>query len=316
MRQWKIVNDTLLDEGIETFRIGKHKKTNNSIFSDISRDQHFIFPFCSTSHSLGDWGIISGLPQCIKKIYPNSKIYIPSPSLIYDIFQPLFLSGHWSSFINKPWEVGDIILKNNPYIDGIFNKNELQGECFTDHYRLYSSEDNDNEPLVEQMLRAFGLLDKEILNLDSTPKIYLSKEEEEWYNNFIDKHFGKEYGCLLLSSSIPKFNNQWEYDSLLFPHIEKFKDYPVFYYSSFELKNDWLKKFTNFTSFSKLNLTFRQQLIIKQKALFNTGYQAGITDSISGGGSEIITLTPYDNIGKNVIRGVKYIFKNGEVKIF
>jgi hypothetical protein len=314
MREWLIQNDQILDKGIETPRIGKYKKANNSVFSDIPRDQHFIFPFCSTSHSLGDWGIISRLPECIKKIYPNVKVYIPSSSLIYDIFRPLFLSGQWSSFIKKPWEVGDMILKNNPYIDGVFNKNELQGECFTDHYRLYSSEDNDNEPLVEQMLRAFGLSDEEISQIDSRPKIYLSQEEEEWYKNFISKHFGEEYGCLLLASSIDKFNKQWEFNSSLFPHIKKFKDYPVFYYSSFELGNDWLDKFSNFTSFSKLNLTFRQQLIIKQKAIFNTGYQAGITDSISGGGSEIVTLTPYDNIGKNIIRGVKYVFKKGDTK--
>lgn len=316
MREWLIQNDQILDKGIETLRIGKHKKINNSVFSDIPRDQHFIFPFCSTSHSLGDWGIISRLPECIKKIYPNVKVYIPSSSLIYDIFQPLFLSGQWSSFIKKPWEVGDMILKNNPYIDGVFNKNELQGECFTDHYRLYSSEDNDNEPLIEQMLRAFGLSDGEILNLDSTPKIYLSKEEEEWHTNFISKHFGEEYGCLLLASSIPKLNNRWEYDSLLFPHLEKYKNTPVFYYSSFELDKDWSNQFKNLKSFTDLNLTFRQQLIIKQKALFNAGYQAGITDSISGGGSEIITLTPYNNLGKNVVRGVKYIFNNGDIKVF
>ena len=316
MRQWIIKDDKLYDKGIETNRIGNLKTDELSSFSSIPRDQEFIFPFCSTSHSLGDWGIISRLPECIKKVYPNAKVYIPSPELIQDIFNPFFLNNQWSSFIKKPWEVGDIILRNNPNIEGSFNKSELQGECFTDHYRLFSSLEDDNEPLIEQMLRAFGLSDGEISNIDSRPKVYLSLEEEEWYEDFISKHFGKEYGCLLLASSIPKLNKQWEYDSLLFPHIEKFKEYPVFYYSSFELGNDWLDKFTNFVSLSKLKLTFRQQLIVKQKALFNAGYQAGVTDTISGGGSEIITLTPYDNVGKNIVRGVKYVFKNKNVKTF
>ena len=317
MREWFIKNDQLYDRGIETNRIGKWKGENLGVFSNISRNQEFYFPFCSTSHSLGDWGIISRLPECMKKSYPKVKIYIPSSTLIHKIFLPFFQNGQWSSFIKKPWEVGEMILKNNPFIEGTFNENELQGECFTDHYRLFLSIEDDNEPLVEQMLRSFGLSDEEIKNLDSRPKIYLSQEEEEWYNDFINKHFGEEYGCLLLSSSISKFNNQWEYDSVIFPHIEKFKHLPVFYYSSFDInQTQWKDKFKEFISFSNLNLTFRQQLIIKQKALFNIGYQAGITDSISGGGSEIITLTPYDNIGKNVIRGVKYVFKNGEVKTF
>lgn len=317
MRQFKVINDQLLDMGVEVNRIGKWKGNNSSSFLNLNRKESFIFPFTSTSHSLGDWGIISRLPECIKKIYPNSKVYVPSPLLIKEIFNVFFQQGMWSSFIKSPWEVSQIILKNNPFIDGTYEKNQLKGECFTDHYRLFSNMGDDNEPLIEQMLRAFGASDIEIKNIDSKPKIYISDEEKEWFENFISKYFGLEYGCLLLSSSKSFLNKQWEFDYNLFPHIEKYRNFPVFYYSSFDVnKTEWGSKFKEFIAFDKLNLSFREQLIIKQKAKFNIGYQAGITDAISGGGSDIITLTPYDNINKNIIRGVKYVFKDGNTKIY
>jgi hypothetical protein len=317
MRQWTIQEDKLYDQGIETSRLGKFKETYKSPFLSLNKNKEFIFPFTCTAHSLGDWGIINRLPECIKKIYPNSKIYIPSPLLIKDIFSFLFSMGQWSNHIKTPWEVGSIILKNNPFIDGIYEKGELEGECFTDHYRIYSNKNDDNEPLVEQLLRAFGASENQILEFDSRPKIYLSDKEEEWYKNFKNQHFGNDYGCLLLASSRIQLNKQWDFDSNLFPHIEKYKDYPVFYYSSFDIsKSSWATKFKKFISFEKIGLSFREQLIVKQKAIFNTGYQAGITDAISGGGSEIITLTPYKSIGQNVIRKTKYIFPNKEIKIY
>ena len=65
-----------------------------------------------------------------------------------------------------------------------------------------------------------------------------------------------------------------------------------------------------------MGLSFREQMILKQKATFNAGYQAGITDAISGGGSEVITLTPYDEIKECITRGVKYVFKDGKIKIY
>ena len=57
-------------------------------------------------------------------------------------------------------------------------------------------------------------------------------------------------------------------------------------------------------------------MIIKQKSIFNIGYQAGITDAISGGGSDVTTLCPYEEPTHNTIRGVKYVFKDGSTRIF
>ena len=316
MRIWKINNDQLQDIGFEVNRIGHHKETSPSNFSNLDRNTNFTFPFTTTAHSLGDWGVLNKLPECIKTIFPNSEFYLPSSKLIKEIFLPLFNAGNWSSFIKEPWKVNEIIHKNNPYISGRYNKGELIGECYTDHYRIYSNIGDENEPLIEQVLRAFGATEKEINNLNTSPKIYISEQEEEWYKNFIKKYFGEEYGCLLLSQSRAHLNHRWEFDHHLFPHIEKFKHFPVFYYSSFNINStDWKNKFSNFISFSDLNLSFREQMIIKQKAVFNVGYQAGITDSISGGGSEIITLTN-GNLKHNIVRGTKYVFKDGNFKTF
>lgn len=313
MRQWKIINDQLLDSGVEVQRLGSLKSTSSSIFKDLDRNTNFIFPFTTTSHSLGDWGILSRLPECIKQIYPNVEFYVPSSNLIRNIFKPLFDNGNWSSFTDSPWLTNEIILKNNPYITGRYNQNQLKGECYTDHYRIYSSQTDKNEPLIEQLLRAFGATENEIQTLETAPKLYLSQEEEEWYQNFTQKYFGHEYGCLLLSSSNKKLNKRWEFDSHLLPYTFKYKDYPVFYYSSFELNGtEWSKLFKDYISFSDLKLTFREQMIVKQKAIFNIGYQAGITDAISGGGSDIINLTPHKEVGQNIIRKTKYIFPDGK----
>jgi hypothetical protein len=317
MRIWKIINDQIYDQGIETNRIGFNKNTHNNLFFNLDRNTEFIFPFTTTAHSLGDWGVTSRLPECIKILYPNSEIYTPSSDLIKHIFSFLFNQGEWSSVIKNPWTTNEIILKNNPFIEGKFELNQLEGELYTDHYRIFSSEDDLNEPLIEQMLRAFGATDEEIQKIDSRPKLYISKEENEWADEFIKKYTGNDYGCLLLASRLPQYNHKWGFDHHLFPQIDKFKNYPVFYYSSFDLKNtDWDKRFTQFINFSNLNLTIREQMIIKQKATFNTGYQAGITDAIAGGGSEIITLTPYNETKEYTVRKVKYVFKDGSTKVY
>tara|TARA_R110001632_G_scaffold123238_1_gene235957 strand:+ start:2548 stop:3501 length:954 start_codon:yes stop_codon:yes gene_type:complete len=317
MRQWKIINDKLVDCGIETPRLGGLKSNTRSPFKELSKQTQFTFPFSTTSHSLGDWGILSRLPECIEQIYPNAEFHIPSSTLIKQIFASLFNNGNWASFTEEPWLTNEIILKNNPHIAGRYRPNQLEGECYTDHFRIYSSDIDKNEPLIEQLLRAFGASEDEIKELDTSPKLYISQEEEEWYQSFIKKYFGHEYGCLLLSSSIKELNKKWEFDHHLFPHTLKYRDYPVFYYSSFELHNtEWLKLFKNYISFSDLKLTIREQMIVKQKAIFNIGYQAGITDAISGGGSDVTTLCPYKEPTHNTIRGVKYVFRDGSIRIF
>ena len=59
MRIWKINNDQLQDIGFEVNRIGHHKETSPSNFSNLDRNTNFIFPFTTTAHSLGDWGVLN-----------------------------------------------------------------------------------------------------------------------------------------------------------------------------------------------------------------------------------------------------------------
>lgn len=318
MRQWSIENERIYDKGVEVSRLGLYKKDVE--FPQFQRDQSFTFAFTPTSHSLGDWGVLSSLPKYIKKLYPNSTIVVPNPTLCYKIFQPLFDSGEWSSITKKPWETGQMMWQNNPYIDHWLSPGEWEYEIYTDHYRVWSYKDNFNEPLIEQILRAFGAKDEEITQWDTRPKLYFSKEEKEECDEIIKHHIGNNlYGCLLFSGRVEKYMGRWEFDSVLFDDAQEFLDMPIFYYAQFDLdETEWGNMFKNKINFKDLGLTLRQQLYIKQKSHFNLGYQSGMTDSISGGGSKIISLTPYDEqgLGSNCIRKVKYWFADNKFKIY
>jgi len=318
MRVWHILNETLLDRGIEVSRLGSYKETTE--IPQSQRDQSFTFAFTPTAHSIGDWGILSSLPKYIKKLYPNSTIAVPNSTLCHKIFRPLFDRGEWSSITKKPWETGYMMWQHNPYIDHWLSPGEWEHEIYTDHYRVWSHEDNFNEPLIEQILRAFGATDEELTQWDTRPQLYFSKEEEEECNEIITKHMGNNpYGCLLFSGRVEKYMGRWEFDSILFPDAQEFADMPIFYYSQFDLdKTEWGNIFKNKINFEDLGLTLRQQLYIKQKAYFNLGYQSGITDCISGGGSKITMLTPFDErgLGSNCIRGTKYWFKDQTFKVY
>ena len=318
MRLYKIYNEALYDGGVEVTRLGYNK--NNVSLNKIPRDQKITFAFSPSSHSIGDWGILSSLPKHIKKIYPNSTVVVPNSALCYKIFQPFFDDGWWSEITKKPWENGYMMWKHNPYIDHWLKPGEWKDEIHTDHYRLWSYEDNYNEPLIEQILRAFGATDEELSQWDTRPKLYFSKEEEQECTEIINKHVGNNpYGCLLFSGRVEKYMGRWEFDSILFSNAREFEDMPVFYYSQFDLnKTEWGNIFKNKISFEELDLTLRQQLYIKQNAHFNLGYQSGMTDAISGGGSKVIALTPYseDGLGSNCVRGTKYWFKDNTFKVY
>ena len=122
-----------------------------------------------------------------------------------------------------------------------------------------------------------------------------------------------DYGCLLFASRIDKLKGRWD-DKNLIKEARKYKDIPVYYYSEFDLKDtEWDKLFPIRYNFADLNLNLRQQMLIKSRAKFNIGYQAGINDAVSKHSNNII-LTPYDDIKENIIRNVKYIHFNGSIK--
>jgi hypothetical protein len=302
----------LIEGKIIPFQVEKLGFTNSPL-TYLKREDKFFIPFLRTCFSLGDWGIISRLPEILKTYYPNSKIYLPTTECILNYFEPFFKEGNWKESNPNPELTPQWIFKNNPYIDGYFNTKDIQGEIFTDHHRI--NNDKINEPLVEKIAKFFNIPEDFIQSIDTTPKLYFTQDEISKAKSLIKG----EYGCLLLGSRINNFNYQWEFDHYLKPYAEKYKHIPVFYYSSFDLNNTWWDEyFPNRISFNELKLTFREQLCVKSLALFNIGYQAGITDSVAGNCNEIITLTPYteDKLGSNIIRGVKYVFNNGNEKIY
>jgi hypothetical protein len=308
-------------------------KINGDILSPIIVDKlgfyyrDFISPFtsgfdqsiCFTRgcFSLGDWGIISGLPYALKQTYPLSKIYFPKPNWVKQVIYPAFVTGqasHWE----KAWENSETILKNNPYIDGYFDLNEVEGDIITDHYRVYN--DNEDEPLVEQMLRFFGVSDKQILLIDSRPQLFFDKDEKEFGDSIINSYIHKkEFGVLLLTNSLKEYyDNETNY--LLLNEIEKYKDLTFFYYGSKPLNNTIFNKIKHI-DFKQIaqdlnlpNIPIRIQLYIKTKAIVNIGYQSGINDSVSRY-SQVICTPSTGHLGSNICRGIKYLYNNKTVCI-
>jgi len=323
MRQWRIQNDQVLDLG-EVPYLGLPKNVvqdNQNYFWDENYDGWF--PFMRFCYSLGDLGIISGLFEALKTKHPKMKIAFPS----LDYFQHIL-----GAKINQ-WNYGtqttaasniDAVFRHNPYIDALFDKGTFS-TIYTDHDRSYTSVVHDgqmirscDEPLVEQILRRFGFTDEDLANIDSKPKLYFSEEELVAYNKLINFLLdGEEYGCLLFASRLEWAKGRWEKDYLLFEAAEKFKGMPVFYFSEFDLKGtEWEKYFPDAFNFADLNLSVREQILIKRKAKFNISYQAGITDASNGDNSEMHILCPYPTIRENCVRGANYYYFDGSKKKF
>lgn len=318
MRAYRITNEQLLIGVQDLDRLGVHKSTLAS--ETIDRNTSFLFAFTATAHSTGDWGILSALPEYLKKMYPNSRLVVPNSDLLLKIFKSPFAAGEWSSVTKEPWKTSYMVWQNNPYIDHWVQPGEFSGEYITDHARAWSSYTNYTEPLVEQVLRALGAKDEELIQWDTRPRLYFTEQEQEECDKIVKQCVGdNKYGCLLFGGRVQGFTGRWEFDHVLHEDARAYSDMPVFYYSQFDLQDtEWASIFKHRINFEDLKLTLRQQLCIKQKAYFNLGYQAGMTDAISGGGSNVISLTPFDEngLGSNCIRGVKYWFRDGTTKIY
>ena len=75
MIQQKIINDQVVHDGIQRDRLGYPLSEIKSFLPD---DYEGWFPFTRLCFSLGDWAVISGLPEALKKKYPKIKIALPS----------------------------------------------------------------------------------------------------------------------------------------------------------------------------------------------------------------------------------------------
>jgi hypothetical protein len=323
MRQWGIKNDKIISFGETPYLGVPYEKIKNGEVDTLPDDYDGWFPFMRMCYSIGDLAITSGIFQALKTKYPKIKIAWPSNNYIEHIFGKGFIS-RWD-YNKEVTAMTNIqtIMYNNPYIDKIFEVGEFD-VVFCDHDRSYTSliHDGDmirscDEPLAEQILRRFGFTDEDIKKIDSRPKIYFTDEEIKKCESIIKKYIGNyEYGCLLFAGRLEQFKGRWENDYLLFEDAQKFQNLPVFYYTQYELKNTkWDKFFPNRIDFTKLKLTIREQIYIKQCAKFNIGYQGGVTEASSGGTSTMVSLCPYKTIRENCVRGSKYIFFDETSKI-
>lgn len=324
MQQWTINNDRLHNLGEVQYLGVPYEMIKNGEVPTLPKDYDGWFPFMRMCYSIGDLGIVSGVFEALKQKYPNIMIAFPSKEYINHILGPSAIEKWGFDENNTGTSNLDTILINNPFIDKIFNVGEFT-KVFIDHDRSYTKLVHDgnkvvscDEPLAEQILRRWGFNDDDIKNIDSTPKLYFTQKEIDKCENIINQHIGSyDYGCLLLASRLKEYANRvWDGEEYLFQYIEKYKDLPIFYYSQNQLENTkWEEFFPNRIDFSQLGLSIREQIYIKRKAKFNVGYQAGITDISSGGGSDIITLCPYNSIRENCIRGTRYVYTDGSTKI-
>ena len=296
MVQQRIIKDRIVSDGIQRDRLGYPLSEIKSVFPE---DYDGWFPFTRLCFSLGDWAVISGLPGALKSKYPKLKFALPSKNYLKTTVGNVI--GQWGYGSNDPLDYIDYIFKNNPHIDYRFEVGDFDS-IFTDHERAYT--DDLNIPLVEQILLRFGFTQEELKNIDSRPNLFFDQDE------IPNPEFKKEYGCLLFATRIDKLKGKWD-DKYLLEEARKYKDTPVYYYSEFELKDtEWDELFPIRYNFADRNLNLRQQMVIKSRAKFNIGYQAGINDAISRFSNNIV-LTPYDDIKENIIRGVNYIHLNG-----
>ncbi len=323
MRQWYIIHDQIYDAGIDVPYLGISKDNLKDIKDVMLPDDYDgWFPFMGMCYSLGDLGIRSGIFEALKKKYPRIKIALPTKEYVEKMVPGI---DRWSyQGKNKVLDNKDVIHKNNPYIDKFFVKGEFD-RVFTDHDRCFSSLIHDgemirscDEPLAEQILRRFGFTDEDLKNIDSRPKLYFDQEEIDKCEAIIEKYYGNEsFGCLLFASRLEHLQGRWSYDHYLLNEAKEYYNKPIFYFSEFDINStEWGECFPNSIDFLKLNLSLREQIYIKSRALFNVGYQAGITDASSGRGTKTITLCPYNTIRENCIRGTKYVYKDGSVKQF
>lgn len=248
-------------------------------------DQEFII--LRTCMGVGDWGIISAMPRKLKQKYPDCKVLVPNRDMLFNMFG--HLSDNWDSWDN-PFNVSEVIFKNNPYVDGFIDY--FSGEIFNDHYRLYS---NKQEPLLKQVLRFWQFEEYEMQDVD--PEMYWTDEEKSLGDAIINQHTGtNDFFTVLIS-------NRYKEEEL--PLIQSKIDelntfnYPAYYWFSNPNINLNFKK-----ALDLRHVDIRVQMYIKSKAKFNIGNQTGVHDTISPY-APTYTL-PRGDLGSNIVNSQIY----------
>ena len=285
---WRILDNKLYPIK-ETDKLGFEEDEGLRIPDEYLEQQEFtVF---RTAWGIGDWGIISAMPRLLKQKYPKCKVYIPSKKLIKDLF-------------DIDTNIMYDIFKNNPYVDEF--KDEIKGEIFHDHYRIYNSHKLD-VPLVEQMLKfwQFNITEYE----DSQPELYWSTEEIELGDKIIEEYVSnRDFGCLLISN---RFGTQhgkyhkssYENDNKKIIELVSSNKLPYFYWT-YKPIEEFDFNFIE-TALDMHNMDLRMQLYIKSKASINIGNQCG-TNHMVVRYSKVCEVQRQFPLAHNFVKGENY----------
>ena len=257
---YRIYNNQLSLAG-NTKRLGFN--SNNPMFIPDEYLEKKEFIVMRTCHGIGDWCLISGLPRLLKEKYPDCKIYIPSSTMLKNIYGNIL--NNWGYGTYDCSQITHDIFLNNPYVDSFIDN--FEGEIFHDHYRIYD-ENNDKIPLSEQMLKFWQFKKKEYL--DSTPDIYFSKEEKSFGNKILGSL--KDFGYISVSSTYGTTANT----KVLRDKIKEYGDITWFYYGENPIEDTDLNFIKKYISIKPMNLNIRQQMYLKCQAIVNVGNETGM----------------------------------------
>tara|TARA_Y100000004_G_scaffold82160_1_gene92184 strand:- start:2768 stop:3634 length:867 start_codon:yes stop_codon:yes gene_type:complete len=285
---WRII-DNKLHAIKDTDNLGFEESEGLRIPDEYLKEKKFMV--LRASDGIGDWGIISAIPRLLKQKFPDCKVLVPSKNYLRNLFGKDHNNVH-------------VIFNNNPYVDEFVD--EISGEVFHDHYRIYDK-DNTDVPLAKQILK-FWQFNEEEMN-DCQPEMYWSDEEKEFGDKIINRYVDGDFGFLLVSK---RFGTQfgkhhqesYDKDTKVMTQVLKDNPLPYFYWTHKPLRK------TEFSFINSVldmrNIDLRIQLYIKSKAKINLANQCGVNHSIVRY-SECYESQRQFPISHNYISGVNYI---------
>ena len=285
---WRII-DNKLHAIKDTENLGFEESEGLRIPDEYLKQKKFMV--LRASDGIGDWGIISAIPRLLKQKFPDCQVLVPTKSYLKNLFGKDHNNVH-------------VIFNNNPYVDEFVD--EVSGEVFNDHYRIYDKNKTDI-PLAKQMLKFWQFSDNEMS--DCQPEMYWSDEEKEFGDKIINRYVDGDFGFLLVSK---RFGTQfgkhhqesYDKDKKVMTKVLKDNPLPYFYWTHKPLRQTEFS-FIN-SALDMRNIDLRIQLYIKSKAKINLANQCGVNHSIVRY-SKCYESQRQFPISHNFISGVNYI---------
>lgn len=285
---WRII-DNKLHAIKDTENLGFEESEGLRIPDEYLKQKKFMV--LRASDGIGDWGIISAIPRLLKQKFPDCQVLVPTKSYLKNLFGKDHNNVH-------------VIFNNNPYVDEFVD--EVSGEVFHDHYRIYDKNKTDI-PLAKQMLKFWQFSDNEMS--DCQPEMYWSDEEKEFGDKIINRYVDGDFGFLLVSK---RFGTQfgkhhqesYDKDKKVMTKVLKDNPLPYFYWTHKPLRQTEFS-FIN-SALDMRNIDLRIQLYIKSKAKINLANQCGVNHSIVRY-SKCYESQRQFPISHNFISGVNYI---------